>query len=107
MNLIDVDPAKQENGEYCRKKCPGCFCAVGWPYELQCPDCRGTKLADKYSYCGCPPPEKCYVVTASTERFDFTHPPGVPWRLVWDFGDSFGSKLIFNDMIVDKSGRLV
>jgi hypothetical protein len=95
MRLEDVDPVKEENGDYCRKKCPGCFCAVGWPYELQCPDCRDGDR-DKYSYCVCPPPEKCYVVTAST-----------PWRLVWDFGDSFGSKLIFNDMIVDKSGRVV
>jgi hypothetical protein len=55
MENKDVDKKKLEAGEYCHKRSPGCFCAVGWPYERQCPDCRGTKLADKYSYCGCPP----------------------------------------------------
>jgi hypothetical protein len=67
MKLEDVDPVKEENGDYCRKGVPGCFCAIGWPYEKQCPDCRGTPLADKYSYCGCepddskwPPPKEEY-----------------------------------------------
>jgi hypothetical protein len=57
MKIEDVDLVKQEDGDYCRKGVPGCFCRVGWPYELQCPDCRDTKLADKYSFCGCPPPD--------------------------------------------------
>jgi len=41
---------------YCRKEVEGCYCAVGWPYELQCPKCRDSEHADPYSYCACPPP---------------------------------------------------
>ena len=45
--------------EYCRKKSPGCYCDIGFPYEKMCPDCRdGRHPTDIYSYCVCPPPEK-------------------------------------------------
>jgi hypothetical protein len=53
-----IDEEKVEAGEYCRKGEAGCFCAVGWPYERQCPDCRDGAGADKYSYCVCPPVDR-------------------------------------------------
>lgn len=66
MKNEDVDVTKLEAGDYCRKGCPKCFCAVGWPLERQCPDCRGTKLTDEYSYCGCPPREDLFPESLAT-----------------------------------------
>jgi hypothetical protein len=56
---IEIDDAKLAAGAYCRSKVSGCFCAVGWPYERQCPDCRDTwpEGARRDSYCICPPDE--------------------------------------------------
>jgi hypothetical protein len=43
----------------CRKGYPDCYCAVGWPYDKQCPDCRDTWPEGSFrdSYCVCPPPD--------------------------------------------------
>jgi hypothetical protein len=56
MNIRDIDRKKMEAGEYCQKGVSGCFCAVGFPYEYMCEDCRdGREISDKYSYCVCGP----------------------------------------------------
>lgn len=58
MKNKDVDEEKLQNGEYCQKGSPGCFCKVGWPYERMCPDCRdGRAPGDNRSYCVCSPKE--------------------------------------------------
>jgi hypothetical protein len=43
----------------CRLGIPTCYCAVGWPYDKQCPDCRDNWGDAKFrdSYCICPSPE--------------------------------------------------
>jgi len=54
----DVDEGKLQRGEYCQKQNSGCFCAVGWPYERMCTDCRDGRVRRDYdSYCICPPKE--------------------------------------------------
>lgn len=60
MKLEEVNRDKQAAGEYCQKHCPGCFCAVGWPYEEQCPNCRDSWKAGEFrnSYCICPPKDE-------------------------------------------------
>jgi cytosine/adenosine deaminase-related metal-dependent hydrolase len=40
---------------YCRKQVEGCLCAVGFPPEQQCADCREDRIRD--SRCECPPKE--------------------------------------------------
>jgi len=57
MKNADVDEGKLERGEYCHKGVFGCFCAVGYPPERQCPDCRDRWAAGQFrdSYCICPP----------------------------------------------------
>jgi hypothetical protein len=58
MEYKDVDAKKLVGGGYCRKGVEGCFCAVGWPYELMCSDCRDSRIkGDDKSYCVCPPKE--------------------------------------------------
>jgi hypothetical protein len=48
-----------ELGKNCRKGSFTCYCAVGFPYEKMCPDCRdGRAPDDVYSRCVCPPPVK-------------------------------------------------
>jgi hypothetical protein len=43
----------------CRKCVPDCKCAVGFPYEEQCVECRdGRKPGDVFSHCVCPPSEE-------------------------------------------------
>lgn len=53
----DVDDSLLKIGAYCHKKCFGCFCVVGWPYERQCVDCRDSWKDGEFrnSYCICPP----------------------------------------------------
>lgn len=46
MKEQDVDEQKALNGDYCRKRLPGCFCDVGYPYERQCPTCRDERPKD-------------------------------------------------------------
>lgn len=49
--------ALKELGKNCRKGSFTCYCAVGFPYEKMCPDCRdGRAPDDVYSRCVCPPP---------------------------------------------------
>jgi len=60
MDIGDVDREKLVAGEYCHKGVSRCFCAVGFPYEMQCPDCRDNWKEGQFrdSYCICPPPTK-------------------------------------------------
>jgi hypothetical protein len=56
---VEIDERLAAEGAYCHKHVSRCFCAVGWPYERQCPACRdrwpeGTR---RDSYCICPPDE--------------------------------------------------
>lgn len=58
MKLSDVDDNKLAKGEYCHKERPGCFCAVGFPYEELCEACKdeeGGPENVRYSRCVCPP----------------------------------------------------
>lgn len=56
MNTEDVNKEDLEQGVYCQKGVPGCFCKVGRPYEYQCKDCRDTReKSDNKDYCVCPP----------------------------------------------------
>lgn len=57
MKLKDVDKDLKAQGAYCQKGVPDCFCKVGWPIELRCPDCRDIRNGDTTSYCVCPPDE--------------------------------------------------
>ena len=44
---------KVEQALSCQKGIPDCYCKVGWPVELQCPDCKESQ--PRSSYCICPP----------------------------------------------------
>ena len=45
--------------EYCHKGALGCYCAVGYPYDKMCPDCRDDRAPnDIYSKCVCPPVDR-------------------------------------------------
>lgn len=52
MKNMDVDENALACGEYCQKRVSGCFCAVGWPPERQCLDCR--EAWERESFCECP-----------------------------------------------------
>ncbi len=39
----------------CQFGITGCRCAVGWPYELQCPACRDKENRMDDGYCVCVP----------------------------------------------------
>lgn len=51
----NFDKEKLDKGEYCRHGVSGCFCKVGWPYEMMCPDCRDNRDGDNSCRCVCPP----------------------------------------------------
>jgi len=57
MDNGQVDEGVLATGGYCHKRVAGCFCAVGWPVERQCPKCRDLWVegAFRFSYCVCPP----------------------------------------------------
>ena len=57
---FEIDEGKRLAGAYCNHGVTGCFCAVGWPYERQCPGCRDRwpEGAFRNSYCICPPDEE-------------------------------------------------
>jgi hypothetical protein len=57
---FEIDEAQVKAGAYCKHGVTGCFCAVGWPYERQCRDCRDRwpEGAFRDSCCICPPPEE-------------------------------------------------
>lgn len=43
----------------CRQK--GCYCKVGFPYELLCPSCRDDRYpGDVFAFCVCPPDEEIF-----------------------------------------------
>jgi hypothetical protein len=41
--------------DLCHIGVEGCRCAVGWPYELQCPECRDIENRMDDGYCVCVP----------------------------------------------------
>jgi len=50
------DGACERCGEKtCHIGVTGCRCAVGWPYELQCPECRDRPNRMDDGYCVCTP----------------------------------------------------
>jgi len=50
------DHQDDDDWEFCNKNIIGCFCIVGFPYELMCPLCRDNRnKGDIYSRCVCPP----------------------------------------------------
>jgi predicted amidophosphoribosyltransferase len=54
---VKVLKEKLDDGGYCKKGISGCACDLGWPYEMQCPDCRDKweEHAFRDSYCICSP----------------------------------------------------
>jgi hypothetical protein len=64
MKECDVNEKKLINGDYCRKGSPYCFCAVGFPYERLCDDCKDLEDGfsnQRTSMCVCPPKEYCGI----------------------------------------------
>ncbi len=56
----------------------GCRCAVGWPYELQCPVCRDRENRMDDGYCVCTPssmpprPSEVEKPSPALDRQDFS-----------------------------------
>lgn len=58
------------NRQTCKMGLPGCFCSVGWPYELQCLECRDMPRRFDNGYCCCTPtnlPDRGHIIKLCTD----------------------------------------
>jgi hypothetical protein len=50
---LDVSPEAAAAGKCCHKETPGCYCAVGFPYDEMCPVCRDQPNRYVFTRCDC------------------------------------------------------